>query len=148
MLDGCFALNGGQNIIEVLHVDQSFQAVMLCKSINKPLPVFIGSSRQVARNADVQDAVTPIGHEINPAPAIFRLKQDVDGRNKSGHDGLGNAKKGAVTMICLYIDADACPVKQEIYRVAERHALKGTAIKVFVVSNRFADRGAAQCWRR
>jgi uncharacterized protein len=26
-------------------------------------------------------------------------------------------------------------VKQEIYRVAERHALKGIAIKVFVVSN-------------
>src|ERR1700677_4917820 len=38
-------------------------------------------------------------------------------------------------MISLLIDADACPVKQEIYRVAERHALKGTAIKVFVVSN-------------
>jgi uncharacterized protein YaiI (UPF0178 family) len=38
-------------------------------------------------------------------------------------------------MIALYIDADACPVKQEIYRVAERHALKGTAIRVFVVSN-------------
>jgi uncharacterized protein len=38
-------------------------------------------------------------------------------------------------MITLLIDADACPVKQEIYRVAERHALKGTALKVFVVSN-------------
>ncbi len=24
-------------------------------------------------------------------------------------------------MITIYIDADACPVKQEIYRVAERH---------------------------
>jgi uncharacterized protein YaiI (UPF0178 family) len=40
-----------------------------------------------------------------------------------------------VAIITLYIDADACPVKQEIYRVAERHALKGTALKVFVVSN-------------
>ena len=37
--------------------------------------------------------------------------------------------------ITLYVDADACPVKQEIYRVAERHARKGTALKVFVVSN-------------
>jgi uncharacterized protein len=37
--------------------------------------------------------------------------------------------------ITLYIDADACPVKQEIYRVAERHALKGVALKVLVVSN-------------
>jgi uncharacterized protein YaiI (UPF0178 family) len=32
--------------------------------------------------------------------------------------------------IILYIDADACPVKQEVYRVAERHGLK-----VYVVSN-------------
>jgi len=40
-----------------------------------------------------------------------------------------------VTPISLFIDADACPVKQEIYRVAERHAGKGVALKVFVVSN-------------
>ena len=38
-------------------------------------------------------------------------------------------------IITLYIDADACPVKQEIYRVAERHARKGVALKVLVVSN-------------
>jgi uncharacterized protein YaiI (UPF0178 family) len=37
--------------------------------------------------------------------------------------------------ITIYIDADACPVKQEIYRVAERRAQKGVALKVFVVSN-------------
>ena len=41
----------------------------------------------------------------------------------------------AVKPITIYIDADACPVKQEIYRVAERHAFKGIAPKVFVVSN-------------
>jgi uncharacterized protein YaiI (UPF0178 family) len=38
-------------------------------------------------------------------------------------------------MIALFIDADACPVKQEIYRVAERHALKGISLKVLVVTN-------------
>jgi len=32
--------------------------------------------------------------------------------------------------ISIYIDADACPVKNEVYRVAERHG-----IKVIVVSN-------------
>jgi uncharacterized protein len=37
--------------------------------------------------------------------------------------------------IAIYIDADACPVKREVYRVAERHVLKGAALKVFVVSN-------------
>ncbi len=40
-----------------------------------------------------------------------------------------------VAIIVIYIDADACPVKQEAYRVAERHALKGTALKVLVVTN-------------
>ncbi len=37
--------------------------------------------------------------------------------------------------ITTYIDADACPVKQEVYRVAERHARKGAVLKVFVVTN-------------
>jgi uncharacterized protein YaiI (UPF0178 family) len=40
-----------------------------------------------------------------------------------------------VKSISIYVDADACPVKPEVYRVAERHALKGLALKVFVVSN-------------
>ena len=61
---------------------------------------------------------------------MTRLKQDVDGRDKPGHDGPSR-----ILLITIYIDADACPVKQEIYRVAERHALKGVALKVFVVSN-------------
>lgn len=34
--------------------------------------------------------------------------------------------------IAVYVDADACPVKSEIYRVAERHGLR-----VYVVSNSY-----------
>ncbi|HKG85551.1 MAG TPA: YaiI/YqxD family protein [Beijerinckiaceae bacterium] len=34
--------------------------------------------------------------------------------------------------IAIYVDADACPVKAEVYRVAERHRLK-----VHVVANSF-----------
>ena len=34
----------------------------------------------------------------------------------------------------IYVDADACPVKAEIYRVAERYGLK-----VFVVSNSYIN---------
>jgi uncharacterized protein YaiI (UPF0178 family) len=41
----------------------------------------------------------------------------------------------APTPVAIYVDADACPVKQEVYRVAERNALKGVALKVYVVSN-------------
>jgi len=35
-------------------------------------------------------------------------------------------------MTAIYVDADACPVKSEIYRVAERYGLK-----VYVVSNSY-----------
>ncbi|WP_457089156.1 YaiI/YqxD family protein [Microvirga sp. P5_D2] len=34
----------------------------------------------------------------------------------------------------IYVDADACPVKPEIYKVAERHG-----VKVFVVANAFLN---------
>jgi uncharacterized protein YaiI (UPF0178 family) len=34
--------------------------------------------------------------------------------------------------ITIYVDADACPVKAEVYKVAERHG-----VKAFVVSNSF-----------
>jgi len=37
-------------------------------------------------------------------------------------------------MTAIYVDADACPVKAEIYRVAERYKLK-----VFVVSNAYLN---------
>ena len=36
--------------------------------------------------------------------------------------------------IAIYVDADACPVKAEIYKVAGRHG-----VKVFVVSNSFLN---------
>lgn len=37
-------------------------------------------------------------------------------------------------MTSIYVDADACPVKNEIYRVAERYGLK-----VYVVSNSYLN---------
>jgi uncharacterized protein YaiI (UPF0178 family) len=39
------------------------------------------------------------------------------------------------TPIAIHVDADACPVKAEVYRVAERYLLKGLDLKVFVVTN-------------
>src|SRR5688572_12569261 len=36
--------------------------------------------------------------------------------------------------ITIYVDADACPVKQEIYKVAERHGLP-----VIVVANSYIN---------
>ena len=41
-----------------------------------------------------------------------------------------NSTPSPLGPITIYVDADACPVKSEIYRVAERHG-----IKVVIVSN-------------
>lgn len=40
----------------------------------------------------------------------------------------------AAPAIAIYVDADACPVKDEVYRVAGRHG-----IRVFVVANAFVN---------
>jgi uncharacterized protein len=40
------------------------------------------------------------------------------------------APPDAAKRITIYVDADACPVKNEVYRVADRHG-----VKVIVVSN-------------
>jgi uncharacterized protein YaiI (UPF0178 family) len=45
---------------------------------------------------------------------------------------VGALMSDAPKPIRIYVDADACPVKDEIYRVAERHKLP-----VFVVANSF-----------
>ena len=46
----------------------------------------------------------------------------------------GSREEGASTAIRIFVDADACPVKPEVYRVAERYGLK-----VFVVANAFMN---------
>jgi uncharacterized protein YaiI (UPF0178 family) len=38
----------------------------------------------------------------------------------------------AAKPILIYVDADTCPVRNEVYRVAERHG-----VKTFVFSNSF-----------
>jgi uncharacterized protein YaiI (UPF0178 family) len=45
--------------------------------------------------------------------------------------------------IAIYIDADACPVKQEVYCIAERQLAKGLGLTVFVGSKSpIADGGS------
>ena len=57
-------------------------------------------------------------------PRIFRRTTPArDPRIKSATDATGS-------MTEIYIDADACPVRDEVYRVAER-----VGLEVFVVSN-------------
>jgi hypothetical protein len=43
------------------------------------------------------------------------------------------------SQIQIFVDADACPVKAEIYRVAERHIAAGLKLKVFIVANSYIN---------
>ena len=52
MLDRFFALNRVSNIVEALGMNQSFQAVVFGKSVDKSLTMFEGAPRQVARDPD------------------------------------------------------------------------------------------------
>ena len=47
-------------------------------------------------------------------------------------DSLPSGEISCASTIEIYIDADACPVKDEVYKVAARHGLK-----TFVVANSF-----------
>ena len=42
---------------------------------------------EVARYADIQDAVRTIGQNVDVATCHVEILQDVDGRDKPGHDG-------------------------------------------------------------
>lgn len=57
-----------------------------------------------------------------------RLKEEPPG--KAAERWLMNDK--SFQPLAIYVDADACPVKAEIYRVAERHN-----VQVYVVANSF-----------
>ena len=52
------------------------------------------------------------------------------GRDVAGLGWVGPVWKGRGRTMAIYVDADACPVKDEIYRVARRHE-----VQVFVVAN-------------
>ena len=42
---------------------------------------------KIARHADIQDAVRTIGQNVDVATCHVEILQDVDGRDKPGHDG-------------------------------------------------------------
>ena len=86
MLDVVLSLNGGPNIVKVLKIDQALEAMSPCKSVNTSLAVLIYAANKVVSHADVKDAVRFIGQKINVATAHMLMLQDVDGRDKPGHD--------------------------------------------------------------
>ena len=59
------------------------------KPFDEPRPMLEHPANQIIRHADIKNAVRSIGQNVNvPAACHAEILQDVDGRDKPGHDGL------------------------------------------------------------
>ena len=88
MLDIVFALDGVSDVVELLEIDQPFQAVSFGKAVDEPRAMFEYPADKIACHADVKDTVRTVGQNVNIAACHAGSLQDVDGRDKPGHDEL------------------------------------------------------------
>jgi hypothetical protein len=86
MLDIVLALNGVTDVIELLEIDQLLQPVPLGKSIDESGTMLEYPADKIARHPDIENAVGTVGQKINVSTCHVDILQDVDGRDKPGHD--------------------------------------------------------------
>ena len=65
MLDRFFALNCRPNVVMAFEIDEAFERVPLCETVNQTFAVFMATPNEIARNAGVENTVTTIGHNVN-----------------------------------------------------------------------------------
>jgi hypothetical protein len=82
-----FVLNGVADVIELLEIYQPLQTVSLREAIDESGAMLEYPADKIARHADIQDAVRTIGQNVDVATCHVEILQDVDGRDKPGHDG-------------------------------------------------------------
>jgi hypothetical protein len=88
MLDIVFVLDRRLNVVKSFKINETFQPMSLGKSINKSGSMLENATHKIVRHPDIQDAVGPICEDIDVAAFYHCAKvEDVDGRDKPGHDG-------------------------------------------------------------
>jgi len=65
MLDRFFALNCRPDVVMVFEIDEAFERVPPCKTVNQTFAVSRATLNEIARNAGVENAVATIGHDVN-----------------------------------------------------------------------------------
>jgi hypothetical protein len=94
VFDVAFPLNGRLNAVVPFRIHKAMEGIALGKAGNQSFAMFKDSPRQIGCHADIQRAIGPIGHDVNPASLHLKecmrihldRKDSVDGRIKSGHD--------------------------------------------------------------
>jgi hypothetical protein len=67
MLDRLFTLNCDPDVVMVFEVDEQFERVPFCETVNQAFAVSIDSLNEIARNARVENTVTTVGHDVHEA---------------------------------------------------------------------------------
>ena len=88
MLHIMLALNSVTDIIKYFEIDQSLQSIPLSEAFDEPRAMLKDPTDQIIRHPNVQNAVRAIGQNINVSTSHAEILQDVDGRDKPGHDEL------------------------------------------------------------
>ena len=88
MFNVVLALDGIADIVEPFEIDQSLQSIPFSKAFDEARPMLKHPTDKIARYPDIQDAVRAIGQNVDVATCHAEILQDVDGRDKPGHDEL------------------------------------------------------------
>jgi hypothetical protein len=86
VLDVLFTLDCQPDVIELFVIDQPFQSVSFCEAVGDSIAMLEHTSRQIIRDAGIENAVAPIRHEINPAPRHVDIETRRGWPDKPGHD--------------------------------------------------------------
>ena len=86
MLDVVLALDRVSNVVKSFEIDQSLQSIPFSEAFDEARPMLKHPTDKIARYPDIQDAVRAIGQNVDVATCHAEILQDVDGRDKPGHD--------------------------------------------------------------
>jgi hypothetical protein len=88
VLNVVLALDGGADVVESFEVHQSLQSIPLDESLDESRAMLKNPTNEIVRHPNVQNAVRSIGQNLNVSTCHVESLQDVDGRDKPGHDEI------------------------------------------------------------
>jgi hypothetical protein len=87
MFDVVLALDGISNVVKLFEIDEPLQAISFGEAFDVSGAMLEDPMNEIARHPDIVDAVGLIVHDVNVAARHADILQDVDGRDKPGHNG-------------------------------------------------------------
>jgi hypothetical protein len=86
MFDVVLTLDGCSDIIKLFEVDQPLQSLSLGKTVHEPGTMLKDAADKVVCHPYIEDTIWTIGQKIDVPTCHAEILQDVDGRDKPGHD--------------------------------------------------------------